>query len=84
VNQTYTSNSIKIYPNPVKNELFIETDESLLENTVVELINTTGRVFFKAKLNSTNVIQTSHLSQGIYLLKITSGNISRYNKIIKQ
>ncbi|MEI7502898.1 MAG: M6 family metalloprotease domain-containing protein, partial [Paludibacter sp.] len=64
LNQLYTSNLVKVYPNPVKNELHIETDEILSEGASVELINSTGRVVLKAKLTPTNVIQTSHLSQG--------------------
>ena len=72
------------YPNPVKNELFIEFNQSITEAATFELINATGKTLIKSKLTNKNMIQTGNLSQGIYLVKIVYGMKTEYQKIIKQ
>lgn len=63
------SQNIKIYPNPIKeNTLFIDNLENLKE---AEILNIAGQVVKKQNLTSgTNAINVSHLSSGIYLVKI--------------
>jgi hypothetical protein len=72
---------LKIYPNPVKNELFINTQD--LTDTKLEVFDFTGNALFSQALNPTNTIDTSTLSKGVYLFKVTSNEGSMTSKIIK-
>ena len=63
-----TSNSIKIYPNPVKDELIIENGKWKIENA--EIFDISGRKIVNCQFSIFNSINVSHLSSGIYILKI--------------
>ncbi|GAB5563852.1 MAG: hypothetical protein Wins2KO_09150 [Winogradskyella sp.] len=71
-------NKFKIYPNPAKDYIHIESDELIQE---VELYNSVGQLVHK-KAN-VNRIAVGHLVSGIYLLKINSSkNQSVTKKIV--
>jgi hypothetical protein len=55
---------VKIYPNPANDHLIIE---SKLNISKVELIDKQGKIAGTSKIN---VINTSNLSNGIYLVSI--------------
>jgi Flp pilus assembly protein protease CpaA len=59
--------SMKIYPNPVKEELKIESGE--LQINSVEIVDLLGKTIYKFN-NSINKINVSELSQGIYFVKM--------------
>ncbi|MFY7937602.1 MAG: leucine-rich repeat protein [Flavobacterium sp.] len=73
--------NIQLYPNPTKNELFI--DMKNLTNTQLEVMDITGKVIFNEYLNSNSTIDTSNLKNGIYLFKLTSDNGSVITKVVK-
>lgn len=76
------SKSVNVYPNPVNNELFIE----IVGNSGkidFEILNSNGQVVVSNTLFEKIVVQTSHLVSGIYFLKLKSGNVFEYRKIIK-
>ena len=70
-----TNNSINIYPNPVKDNLFIEG-----QYDYVEIFDLFGRLLISSKAKAE--IDVSKLSSGIYVLEIISNNIKRSEKII--
>jgi len=63
-----TSHSIKIFPNPVKDELIIENGELKIEN--VEILDMYGRKIVNYQLSIFNSINVSDLPAGVYILKI--------------
>ena len=76
------SNSFKIYPNPVKNELLIE---NLLNSTIQELkiIDVLGKIVSRQNTGF-NKIDLQNLENGIYILSIlTNENQIFQSKIIK-
>jgi len=78
-----TSNAIqnfKFYPNPVRNELHIDTDIE----TRIEIINLMGSVVYSANLDKNTIIETSNLLSGVYLLKLNQGNNVDYKKFLKE
>ena len=85
VNSNSLSNSdnnidnVKIYPNPVKEKLFI-SGNSL--NYSVEILSLLGQNLIK--VNNTNTVDLSLLNQGIYIIKIENNGITSTFKIIKQ
>lgn len=64
-----------IYPNPVKNELYIQTNSKIKH---VEIYNLNGQLFYKSN-EGDQTINTADLSQGTYILKINND----YTKFVK-
>ncbi|WP_452602707.1 InlB B-repeat-containing protein [Pontimicrobium sp. MEBiC06410] len=56
--------NISIYPNPVRNTLFIELKETLVS---MEIFNVVGKKVLESEISSINV---SNLSSGLYFLKV--------------
>ena len=83
INSVENRNSFNIYPNPVSNELIIESDGSN-NGTSFEILNAIGQVIFKGKLLDKTVVQTSAFTPGIYILKLESGKTFEFKKIIKE
>ncbi len=69
---------LKIYPNPVKNNLTIQTDDKLIK---AEIYSTTGQLVKAFFQNNANV---DGLQKGNYLIKITTDKGTRTEKFIKQ
>ncbi len=74
---------IKVYPNPVTNELTIEKAGNT-ENKKFEIINSSGRVVFSGTLLEKTVVQTSGFSSGVYIIKLENANTFDFKKIIKK
>lgn len=74
------NNLIKIYPNPVKDELKIDFEGG----STFEIINLMGQVIYSGDLNKNTLVQTSSFSSGVYLIRIRSGNFFEYTKMVKE
>jgi hypothetical protein len=78
--------SISLFPNPVKDYLYIKTSSGNEKIKRIEVFSTTGKQIQKsAHTGSVLVINTRDWPSAVYLLKIitVSGNIS-FHKIIKE
>ncbi len=75
--------SIKIYPNPISNELTIERTGNH-EKMNFEIINTLGQVVFKGNMTEKTTIETTNFTSGIYIIKFESGLTFEFRKIIKE
>ncbi|MCB0443765.1 MAG: T9SS type A sorting domain-containing protein [Flavobacteriaceae bacterium] len=74
-------NSIVINPNPVRDNLFINTDKTIYR---LEIFNTMGQKVFSEENLKTMEIDVSNLKSGVYLLKLTDDqNNSTVKKFIK-
>ncbi|MBA2614036.1 MAG: T9SS type A sorting domain-containing protein [Bacteroidetes bacterium] len=62
------SDNIKIYPNPAKDQLFVESEGD--ENAEIQLTDLTGKVVLKQNCVQSCVIQLSTLQNGIYLVNL--------------
>ena len=74
--------SIKVYPNPVKNELIIES-EGNTEKTEFVIVIMSGQLIYTGYLFEKVVIPTTGYSPGLYLIKLRSGKIIEFKKIVK-
>jgi hypothetical protein len=74
---------IKVYPNPVSNELIIEI-EGNNEKLYFEILNAIGQVVFKGNLVEKTVVQTNNFAPGFYFVKIGNGKTFDFKKIIKE
>jgi hypothetical protein len=72
---------IMVYPNPVKDELRIESGEVKIIN--IKIIDLTGKTYVNCQL-LTNSIDVSFLSSGIYFVKLETEKGSVTKKIIKE
>ena len=74
-------NNILIYPNPTKEIVFINLNNSNLYN--IEIIDILGNILIeKEKVNNLISIKTSNLSQGIYFIRTKSKSDSQIHRII--
>lgn len=79
IKESYFDAHIKIFPNPVKSDLFIE---STLKFKKLSLFDISGNLIFSSR--SRNQIDMSTFIEGIYILKIQDENDNIYSrKIIK-
>ncbi|MCD4663882.1 MAG: T9SS type A sorting domain-containing protein, partial [Bacteroidales bacterium] len=84
--ETGISNHFSLYPNPVKNELTVETSQFDIRDGIKILIyDLTGQIFLKRTiLTEMTKIDLSRLSTGMYLVKIGTENDFITKKIIKK
>lgn len=76
VGETQINNSIKVYPNPTNDLLYVEIDS---DNYSIDLYNQDGQLV-KSKKNVNSII-TSSLPSGSYILKISSDQENYSRKI---
>ena len=74
---------IKVFPNPVSNELIIEI-EGNNETVNFDILNAIGQVVFKGNLINKTTVQTSNFAPGVYLIKLENGKTFEFKKIIKE
>jgi len=80
-----SSEIFDFYPNPVKDVLILDLENSVV-NAKVEIYDTFGKLVFykKYKMMSREEIDISKIVlSGVYFMKIENGNMSRTLKIIK-
>ena len=78
----FTTNEIKMYPNPVTGEtLYIQSQKDLQ----VDIFDILGKKVISTKINgNSNFINVRALSKGIYLVKLKSSDDILTKKLIKQ
>lgn len=76
----FNLSEFKVYPNPVKDVLNIQTNN--IDITSVTIYDILGKQILSS--NNTNSVDVSNLKNGMYLVKITANNTSITKKIIKE
>ena len=79
---TENNGAIKVYPNPVSDELIIENNGTN-NGLIFSILNSIGQIVFKGKLSEKTVVQTTNFSPGIYLMKIENCGSFEFKKIVK-
>ncbi len=81
INTNIYSTNLKLYPNPIKEILIIETKD--LDIEYIEILDLTGKlVYNQDKYHSS--INLSHISSGVYLIKILTNEGLITGKVIKE
>jgi hypothetical protein len=86
---TATANAVKIttYPNPVQSELRITVPSSWQNKAVVyQLINTNGqtvKTIATGNAGQTEVMSMSQVPSGVYIMKVTCGNETGIQSVLK-
>jgi uncharacterized repeat protein (TIGR02543 family) len=79
INNIQPQNKISIFPNPTKDEIFIQSEKPIAK---VEILNIAGQVVISTK--STTFVNVSHLPKGIYFARIFIDGQIVTKKIIKE
>jgi len=75
-------NAFIVYPNPVKNTLYISTQ---LEGYEIALYNLQGQLITSSVGSErTTQLDYSFLSSGMYVLKLTADNASKTLRLVKE
>ena len=77
--QSFEVLSFKIYPNPAKDFLVVETDNNLSN---IKLIDVMGKILLNQSFTKTTRIETKSFKDGVYFLKIENGKNVVIKKII--
>jgi len=80
--EEFLANDIKIYPNPTRDILNINSKSNQLINAI-QVFDLLGRMVEDIKMIN-NTIDMSHLNPGVYLLKLNLDNSSITKRIIKK
>jgi hypothetical protein len=73
----------KVYPNPTRGELIIESGGSQIENVV--LYDIFGQTLMTLKtLGTIETIDISHLAKGMYFLKIQTPTETFMQKVVRE
>ncbi|MDO9254062.1 MAG: T9SS type A sorting domain-containing protein [Bacteroidales bacterium] len=75
-----SSDKIKLYPNPVKSNLFVD---GLPQNATVKIYDMKGKLVVN-KQNGENQIDVNNLSKGIYSIQISGKNGITTKKFVKE
>ncbi len=77
------SGNFKIYPNPVKNYLIIESAK--ISNYSVSVFDVTGKLFGKIKTNKNKTTyDTKNLKSGVYFIIISTRDKTFFSKFVKR
>ena len=76
------SNSISIYPNPTKNQFFIQSDKNITIERVL-LLNLNGQSILQRE-GQIKSIDVENLNQGVYFLQIETNQGIITKKVVKQ
>ena len=75
-----TTMTLNVYPNPVNDKLYIETESNI---ETINIYTLTGIVVL-SETNSTNTIDVSNLSSGVYFVKVRTENSEVVRRIVKK
>ena len=83
--QEISFNQIKIYPNPTSESITIDLGETNYYETNIEIIDLLGKNLYQTKTDNVKTnINISHLSNGLYLLKINNELGNQVLRFIKK
>ncbi|NQY29427.1 MAG: T9SS type A sorting domain-containing protein [Flavobacteriaceae bacterium] len=72
---------VTMYPNPVKDNLYVNTDFPEVIN--IKIYTILGEILLEEKITNTTIINTQKFKHGIYLVELTSGNKKITKQLIK-
>lgn len=85
ITENINNDLLKIYPNPVQNHLFINTQAIEAENIVYEIYSTDGRLV-KSDILNANIqnVEITNISNGLYFVKVNANGKIYTQKFLKQ
>ncbi|GGE24126.1 T9SS type A sorting domain-containing protein [Psychroflexus planctonicus] len=81
-NDDFDRTNFSLYPNPVANELYVESELAKIE--LIEIYSLNGKQVLKVDFQKNNPIDVSNLAKGLYLVKAQTENKILTKKLIKE
>jgi len=78
----YNLETIKLHPNPIKNNLTVDLKSNL--NTDIEIFDILGKRVYNNTISKTSNLNLQALKTGIYIVKLTQGNSVITKRLVKQ
>ncbi len=79
----FANHNLKIYPNPFKDKLFVESpDQGAIEIQVIDAVGRIVKTFSARQTHSS--LMLDNLAKGIYTLQIQKGAELYYHRVIKE
>jgi hypothetical protein len=86
--QNQVAKTLVAYPNPCNENIFVQLPALLSNTAMIEIIDLTGKVLATKTIDNKQLsevsVNTTSLTKGIYLLKLTTDNETFIQKIIKE
>ncbi len=80
-----TNSAISIYPNPAMDAFYVNFNNTLADNTVIELYDAIGKIILRQKVvNGIETISLLNLAKGIYSVRIVTNETQINTRIIKE
>ena len=79
-NNLESGSEVEIYPNPTSNQLSIDTELEISELTIIDI---TGKMIMTTKQNK-KILNVASMSNGIYFIKLNTGEGTITKKFVKQ
>ena len=76
------NNCYTVYPNPSKNNISIYSPKA--ENLNVLITDVSGKVVYNSQVKTSQIIDVSNISSGVYTIKIVGQNNVSIQKIMKE
>lgn len=83
VNNNPYVDKLKVYPNPVSNELTIELEGNKVQVNF-EILNNLGQVIMEGVLEEKTTVITNKLIPSIYLIRVKNDKVSKVVRFVKQ
>ena len=80
--ESFEANKFSIYPNPVNNNLNIQSENRDIQ--IIEIYNLNGKLVLQHKYNLNEAIDVSSLAKGLYVLKVQTEAGSITKKLVKK
>lgn len=77
--------SLKIWPNPVKDVLYISCEGKQSDNVDYQVVNMLGEIVLYGKLTDhvTSAVQADKLADGLYIIQVTTSESTLTRKFVK-
>jgi hypothetical protein len=76
--------SVKVYPNPTKNQFSIQINNDVTNQAVIRVLDMQGRFIQSVKTTTNQTISIgSKLKAGVYLLEVTQGKEVKTTRVVK-
>ena len=76
---------LRIYPNPVRNQLNIQVDDDMVKNAKAAILDSVGRIIKTFRLRSgNNRIQVGNVPTGTYILMVNVNNSIATKQFVKE
>ena len=73
---------IRVYPNPTTQQLFIHTHKA--ESLSYKVVSMNGVEVLRGKTDTTNIVDVSNLSIGVYFIVLSSNEVFERMRFVKQ